>query len=86
MRAVVVTGAARGFSSVAHADDLADLCSPAAMRTIKGQLLRSQDSTFVEAIEEADRLMLDAFDAPDFHEGLNSCLEGRPPAFPGVIS
>ena len=54
------------------------------MRTIKGQLLRSQDSTFVEAIEEGDRLMLAAFNAPDFREGLNSCLEGRPPAFPGL--
>ena len=54
------------------------------MRTIKRQLLNAQDSTFAEAVHEADRLMLDAFDSPDFREGLNSYLEGRLPAFPGL--
>ena len=70
--------------AVAYAGELANFCSPAAMRTIKGQLLRSQDSTFVETIEEGDQLMLEALNAPDFKEGLDSYLEGRPPAFSGL--
>lgn len=72
-------------AAVAYAEDLAHFCSPAAMRAIKGQLLRAQDSTFAETVHEADRLMLDAFDSPDFREGLNSYLEGRSPAFPGLV-
>jgi len=71
-------------AAVAYATELADFCSPASMRTIKGQLLHAQDSTFAEALDEADRLMLDAFSSPDFREGLTSYLEGRPPAFPGL--
>ena len=58
----------------------------ASMRTIKRQLLQAQDSTFAEAAHEADRLMLDAFDSPDFREGLESYLGGRPPAFPGLAA
>jgi enoyl-CoA hydratase/carnithine racemase len=71
-------------AAVAYAGELANLCSPASIRTIKRQLLQAHDSTFAEAVHEADRLMLDAFNAPDFREGLNSYLEGRPPAFPGL--
>lgn len=71
-------------AAVAYAGELADLCSPASMRTIKRQLLQAQDSTFAEAVRDADRLMLDAFSSPDFREGLDSHLEGRSPAFPGL--
>ncbi|MFW6867042.1 enoyl-CoA hydratase-related protein [Nocardioides sp. CPCC 206347] len=71
-------------AAVAYAEELANACSPASMRTIKRQLLHAQDSTFAEALDEADRLMLDAFSSPDFREGLTSYLEGRPPAFPGL--
>ena len=71
-------------AAVDYAAELADFCSPASMRTIKRQLLNAQDGTFAEAVQEADRLMLDAFDSPDFREGLSSYLEGRLPAFPGL--
>lgn len=71
-------------AAVAYAGELAEFCSPASMRTIKRQLLEAQDSTFAEAVHESDRLMLDASSSPDFREGLNSYLEGRPPAFPGL--
>ncbi|WP_406034218.1 enoyl-CoA hydratase-related protein [Nocardioides sp. NBC_00163] len=71
-------------AAVAYAEELASFCSPSAMRTIKEQLLRSQDITFAQAVDEVDQLMLDAFNAPDFREGLNSYLEGRPPVFPGL--
>jgi len=71
-------------AAVAYAEELANFCSPASMRTIKSQLLQAQDSTFAEATHEADRLMLDAFNSPDFREGLNSYLEGRLPAFPAL--
>lgn len=71
-------------AAVAYAEELADNCSPAAMRTIKRQLLQANDSTFAEAIEEGDQLMLEALNAPDFREGLDSYLEGRPPTFSGL--
>ena len=71
-------------TAVAYAGELADLCSPASMGTIKRQLLQAQDSTFAEAVHEAERLMLDAFSSPDFREGLDSYLEDRSPAFPGL--
>jgi enoyl-CoA hydratase/carnithine racemase len=71
-------------AAVAYAGELANFCSPASMRTIKRQLLQAQDSTFAEAVHEAERLMLDAFNSPDFREGLNSYLGGRSPAFPGL--
>lgn len=71
-------------AAVAYAQELASSCSPAAMSVIKGQLLRTQDSTFAEAIAEGDQLMLESLGAPDFREGLTSYLEGRPPAFAGL--
>jgi enoyl-CoA hydratase/carnithine racemase len=71
-------------AAVAYAEELAKSCSPAAMRTIKRQLLRTEDSTFAEAIEEGDQLMFEALGAPDFREGLDSYLEGRAPAFSGL--
>ena len=71
-------------AAVAYAEELASSCSPAALRTIKRQLFQVEDSSFAESIEEGDRLMLEALGAPDFKEGLNSYLEGRPPAFSGL--
>jgi enoyl-CoA hydratase/carnithine racemase len=73
-------------AAVAYAGELADLCSPASVRTIKSRLRKAHDSTFAEAVHEADRLMLDAFNSLDFREGLNSYLEGRLPAFPGLAA
>ncbi|EKT78279.1 enoyl-CoA hydratase/isomerase [Rhodococcus opacus M213] len=71
-------------AAVAYAEELADNCSPAAMRTIKRQLIQANDSTFAEAIDESDRLMLEALESPDFNQGLESYLEGRPPTFSGL--
>lgn len=71
-------------AAVAYAAELADLCSPASMRTIKRQLLDAPASTFVDAADAADRLMLDSFGSADFREGLTSHLDGRQPAFPGL--
>lgn len=71
-------------TAVAYAGELAELCSPASMRTIKKQVLDAHDSTFAEAVREADQLMVDAFGSSDFREGLNSYLEGRLPAFEGL--
>lgn len=73
-------------AAVAYAEELASVCSPASMQTIKRQLLLAQESTFAEAVHEAELLMLEAFSSPDFREGLNSYLAGRPPAFPGLAA
>lgn len=70
--------------AVAYAEELAMSCSPAAMRVIKGQLLRTEDITFAEAIEDGDQLMLEALNGADFKEGIASYLDGRPPAFSGL--
>jgi enoyl-CoA hydratase/carnithine racemase len=71
-------------AAVAYAGELANFCSSASIRTIKRQLLQAQDSTFAEAVHEAERLMLDAFKSPDYRERLNSYLGGRSPAFPDL--
>ncbi|GAA4708015.1 enoyl-CoA hydratase [Pseudonocardia yuanmonensis] len=71
-------------TTVAYAQDLADNCSPAAMAAVKAQLAHAATSTFAEAAGEADRRMVLSFEHPDFHEGVVSYQEKRPPAFAGL--
>lgn len=70
--------------AVAYAQRLADTASPMAMATIKGQVQRHMDATFSEAVADSDALMRASFTWPDVREGVNSYLEGRPPAFPAL--
>lgn len=71
-------------AAVAYAEELASFCAPGAMSAIKQQVLQAHDSTFDEAVVEANRLMLESFESPEFVEGVNSYLERRPPEFPGL--
>jgi enoyl-CoA hydratase/carnithine racemase len=67
--------------AIAYAADLAANCSPTSMATIKAQVQRDVERSFVEADADADRLMLESLNAPDMKEGVASYVERRPPAF-----
>ena len=73
-------------AALAYGQDLAAHCSPWAMSTIKSQVYRSFETTFGEAVEDADRLMQTSLLGPDVREGVTSYLEGRAPAFAGLGS
>jgi enoyl-CoA hydratase/carnithine racemase len=65
----------------AYARDLTVNCSPASMATMKRQVYADLQRGVADALEEADRLMLASFTAPDFAEGVTSFLERREPRF-----
>lgn len=67
--------------TLAYARDLAVNCSPASMATMKRQVYSALQQALPDALDEADRLMLQSFDAPDFAEGVTSFLERREPRF-----
>jgi enoyl-CoA hydratase/carnithine racemase len=51
------------------------------MATIKEQLRRYQTGSLDEAVADSTELMRQSGQGPDFREGVDSYLEGRPPAF-----
>jgi enoyl-CoA hydratase/carnithine racemase len=51
------------------------------MATIKRQVYADLQRDLPQALQEADRLMLASFAAPDFVEGVTSFLERRDPRF-----
>lgn len=67
--------------AVAYARDLATNCSPAAMAAMKEQVYRDLHGGLDDAVENANRLMLESFARPDFAEGVASFTERRPPRF-----
>lgn len=67
--------------TLAYARDLAANCSPASMAAMKGQLYGDLERGLDAGLEEANRLMLGSFAAPDFKEGVSSFLERREPRF-----
>ncbi len=67
--------------TLAYARDLAVNCSPASMATMKRQVYADLERAVPDALDEADRLMLASFTAPDFAEGVTSFLERREPRF-----
>jgi enoyl-CoA hydratase/carnithine racemase len=67
--------------TLAYARELAVNCSPASMATMKRQVYGALQQTLGDALDEADRLMLQSFTAPDFAEGVTSFLERREPRF-----
>ena len=67
--------------TLAYARDLATNCSPASMATMKRQVYGDLQRGLSEALEEANRLMVESLGAPDFREGVSSFLERREPRF-----
>jgi len=70
--------------ALVYARELARECSPASMAAIKRQVYSDYDRTLPATMDEANRLMLESFTAPDFAEGVQSFVERRPPRFPPV--
>jgi enoyl-CoA hydratase/carnithine racemase len=67
--------------TLAYAHELAASCSPASMATMKRQVYADLQRDLPQALEEADRLMLESFGGADFVEGVTSFLERRTPRF-----
>ena len=69
-------------AAVRYATELAEFCSPHSLAVVKEQLHRDADaSSYREAADRADRLMLESFGDPDAVEGVTSHLEKRAPRF-----
>jgi enoyl-CoA hydratase/carnithine racemase len=67
-----------------YARDLATNVSPASMADIKRQVYDALSTPLGDALEEANRLMLESFSRPDFAEGVQSFVERREPRFPAL--
>ena len=72
--------------AVAYARELATLSSPASMAAMKKQVYADLERPLAAAADEANRLMLESFERPDFVEGVQSFVEKREPDFPPVTS
>ena len=67
--------------AVAYAAEVAANTSPSSMATIKRQLRRYQTTGLDEALADSNHLMVLSTKGADVREGIDSFLEGRPPAF-----
>ncbi len=70
--------------ALAYARELATHSSPTSMAVIKRQVYAALQQSSDEALEDANRLMLESFGRPDFAEGVQSFVERRPPRFAPV--
>jgi enoyl-CoA hydratase/carnithine racemase len=61
--------------------DLAAKCSPSSLAVMKRQVYQQLHSGLGPAEREAQSLMLESFDRPDFGEGVRSFLDKRAPKF-----
>ncbi len=64
-----------------YAADLVANTSPTSLSIIKEQIYRDSNRTLQESHADAVRLMGEAFQRPDFKEGISSFLEKRPAKF-----
>jgi enoyl-CoA hydratase/carnithine racemase len=67
----------------AYAADLAQRCSPLALRLIKQQLQALPLQTMAQSFEEAERLLAQCLRSEDFKEGVAHFVERRAPRFTG---
>ncbi|MCW2968191.1 MAG: enoyl-CoA hydratase [Solirubrobacteraceae bacterium] len=68
--------------TLAYARELAELCAPSSLATIKAQVYADLQRSLPDALAETNQLMLASLQADDFREGVASFVERRPPAFP----
>jgi enoyl-CoA hydratase/carnithine racemase len=67
-----------------YIENLARSCSPASMAVMKRQVYEHLHRGLGAAEHDADRLMAESFNRPDFKEGVQSFVEKRPPNFPRI--
>lgn len=67
--------------TLAYARDLAVNCSPSSMAAMKKQVYGDLERELAPALADADRLMVESLQAPDFVEGVTSFVEKREPNF-----
>lgn len=67
--------------ALAYARDLATNCAPSSMAAMKRQVVADLERPLAAALDEANRLMGESLQAPDFVEGVQSFVERRPPRF-----
>jgi enoyl-CoA hydratase/carnithine racemase len=71
--------------TLAYARDMAVNCSPASMAAMKLQVYADLDRGLGHALTEANKLMADSLEAPDFQEGVASFVERREPRFAPLV-
>src|SRR3954468_15757737 len=67
--------------TVTYARRMATEVSPWSLRALKRQLYADQLRSLDDAATDAERLMHDSFDSPDFKEGVAALTAKRPPNF-----
>ncbi len=70
-------------AAMAYARALAQLSSPRSMGVIKRQLFEAQFQSLGEAVDVANREMMQSFGSEDFKEGVAHFVQKRAPAFTG---
>ncbi|GFM18027.1 MULTISPECIES: enoyl-CoA hydratase [Mycobacteriaceae] len=68
--------------ALAYADDIARNCAPTALAVIKRQVYDDALRDMVATSAQAEKLMHESMQRPDFIEGITAFFEKRPPNFP----
>ena len=68
--------------AIAYAEDIAANCAPSSLAVIKQQVYADTMRDVFEASDDAEKLMHESMQRPDFIEGITSFFEKRQPNFP----